>query len=253
MAAESRAPELFLACERAIERGAVIERETARDKEFAVQDWIGHRLDEAGLNYEESGRNTYPDFPLVGEPVEGFEVKSLAHPGRATTYDANSQPPSGSHHGRTVFYAFVRYPANAGTRYPVHDLVICHGDFLNPISDYEHRNESVRNWGGYGDIMIRDRKMYVVRTPYDIADGVAGNRTLILPAGWVIPDGLKSVGAIERREADQFAVGYEFDLKVSRLRTLTEPNPNAGRAHSFAAYRVEDGADDEVTLAPSRP
>jgi hypothetical protein len=253
MSAQSRAPELFRACEHAIEHGVLIERESARDKEFAAQDWVGHRLDEAGLNYEESGRNTYPDFPLVGDPLEGFEVKSLAHPGRDTTYDANSQPPSGAHHERTIFYVFVRYPADAGNRYPVHDLVVCHGDVLNPISDYEHRNENVPNWGGYGDIMIRDRKMYVVRTPYDIADGLAGSRTLILPGGWDASEDFKTVGSIERREADEFAVGYEFDLRASRLRVQTEPNPNAGRVHSFAAYRVADGSDEEVRLAPVRP
>ena len=249
--ADTRAPAFFLQCEDAVRKGVPITRETARDKEFAAQDWVRDRLDEAGLGYAESGRNTYPDFPLTGEPSEGFEVKSLAHPGRDASYDANSQPPCGVHGGRTVFYAFLRYPKNGGSAYPVHDVVVCHGDFLNPTRDYEHRNDNVPNFGAYGDIMIRDRKMYVVRTPYAIADGLAGQRTLVLPSGWRVPDGFKAVGAVERREAEEIAVGYEFDLKASRLQVISEPNPTAGKLHAFTAYRPADGDDAPVSLAAS--
>ncbi|HEY2283419.1 MAG TPA: hypothetical protein VGH60_07705 [Solirubrobacteraceae bacterium] len=246
---ETRAPTLFLQCEDAIRKDVLITRESSRDKEFAVQDWVQARLDDAGLSYEESGRNTYPDFPLTGDPPEGFEVKSLAYPGRDASYDANSQPPCGVHGGRTVFYVFVRYPRDGGNRYPVYDLVICHGDFLNPARDYEHVNDNVPNFGVYGDIMIRDRKMYVVRTPYAIAEGLAGQRTLVLPSGWAVPDSFKPVGAIERREADEVAVGYEFDLKASQLHVISEQNPTAGKVHIFRAYRPEDGTDDPVVLA----
>lgn len=180
----SRTPALFLQCEDAIRKGVFIRRESARDKEFAAQDWVHDRLDDAGLGYEESGRNTYPDFPLTGEPCEGFEVKSLAYPGREASYDANSQPPCGVHRGRTVFYVFIRYPAGAGNALAIYDLVICHGDFLNPTRDYEHRNDNVPNFGAYGDIMIRDRKMYVVRTPYAIAAAWPHNaRSFCLQAG----------------------------------------------------------------------
>lgn len=249
----SRAPRFFLQCEDAIRRDVLIMRESSRDKEFAAQDWVRGRLDEAGLNYIESGRNTYPDFPLTDEPPEGFEVKSLAHPGRDASYDANSQPPSGVHDGRTVFYVFVRYPKEGGNAYPVHDLVVCHGDFLNPARDYIHRNQNVPNFGAYGDIMIRDRKMYVVRTPYAIADGLAGRRTLILPSGWNLPAGFRAVGALERREADEVAVGYEFDLKRAQLRTISERNPNAGRPHAFMAYRLQGGDQTPVSLATTPP
>jgi len=249
----SRAPTLFLQCEEAIDRRTPIVRESARDKEFAAQDWVRDRITDAGLDYTESGRNTYPDFPLTGEPLEGFEVKSLAYPGRDASYDANSQPPCGTHNGRTVFYVFLRYPKNAGNSYPVHDLVFCHGDFLNPARDYVHRNENVPNFGAYGDIMIRDRKMYVVRTPYAIADGLAGQRTLILPADWSLPTGFKAVGALERREADEVAIGYEFNLKTSSLTVLCEPNPCAGKSHAFIAYRSSDGNDASVSLVSTPP
>lgn len=245
----TRVATVFLQCEDAIREGLPITRETARDKEFAAQDWVRDRLDDAGLGYEESGRNTYPDFPLTGEPLEGFEVKSLAYPGRDASYDANSQPPCGVHHGRTIFYVFVRYPRTNDTSYQVHDLVVCHGDFLNPARDYEHVNDNVPNFGSYGDIMIRDRKMYVVRTPYAIAEGLAGQRTLVLPQGWDVPDGFKAVGTVERREADEVAVAYQFDLKTSQLQVISEPNPNAGKLHTFTAYRPGDGDDTPVGAA----
>jgi hypothetical protein len=101
-----------------------------------------------------------------------------------------------------------------------------------------HRNENVPNFGAYGDIMIRDRKMYVVRTLYAIADGLATRRTLILPSGWDPPHGLKAVGRLERLEADEVAIGYAFDLRASRLQVMSERNPNAGKAHTFTAYRA---------------
>jgi hypothetical protein len=249
----SRAPYLFAQCDQAIRMGVPIVRASVRDKEFAAQDWLSDRLDEAGLEHLESGRNTYPDFPLRGDPPEGFEVKSLAWPGRDASYDANSQPPSGVHAGRTIFYVFIRYPKGGGSSFPVHDLVICHGDLLNPTRDYVHRNENVPNFGAYGDIMIRDRKMYVVRTPYSIAEGLAGQRTLILPSGWSAPAELQEVGSLERREAAEVAVGYRFDLKRAALQTISEPNANAGRPHTFTAYRVEKGSSAAVNLAPTAP
>lgn len=48
--------------------------------------------------------------------------------------------------------------------YPILDLVICHGDFLNADHAYVHENKSFRGFGTYGDILVRDRKMYVTPT-----------------------------------------------------------------------------------------
>jgi hypothetical protein len=50
-------------------------------------------------------------------------------------------------------------------RYPVLDLMLCHGSFLNADISYEHKNKSFRGFGSYGDILVRDRKMYVAPTP----------------------------------------------------------------------------------------
>lgn len=245
----SQVSTVFQLCVAGMDNGELISRESTRDKEFAVQDWVKARLDQGGIQHEGTGRNTYPDFPLVGEPSEGIEVKSLAYPGRHANYDANSAVPAGEHSGRTLYYLFARYPKDGETLYPVHDLVICHGDFLNPMRDYIHKNRSLKTFGAYGDIMIRDRKMYVVKTPYAIATGLTGQRTLILPAGCQTPEGLVAVGAITRVEAEKVAVGYQFDLRTNDLVTLEEHNATGGQAHTFTAYRLPGEEDPRVELA----
>ena len=73
-------------------KGKFIRRESAKDKEFHFQNWIGSRLAETKFHYELGGRNSYPDFRLVSF-TEGYEVKGLAYPGRVVNYDSNSQVP----------------------------------------------------------------------------------------------------------------------------------------------------------------
>ncbi len=173
MSCESTVFSVLSHCVRAIRDGKLIQRESSHDKEFHFQNWIRVRLDETALNYETGGRNSYPDFRMV-QVAEGYEVKGLAYPGREVNYDCNSQVPSGKHNGRTIFYIFGRYPAVPdGQSYPVLDLVICHGDFLNADHEYVHKNSSLKGFGSYGDIMIRDRKMYVAPTPFGLVSGVA--------------------------------------------------------------------------------
>ena len=66
--------------------------------------------------------------------------------------------------------------------YPVYDLILCHGSFLlNADVEYVHENKSVHGFGSYGDIMIRDRKMYVTPTPFALTTHTEGQITLILP------------------------------------------------------------------------
>lgn len=133
--------EVFARCVAAIQGHKLILRENRQDKEFHFQNWIKARLAETELNFEVGGRNTYPDFRLVTSP-NGFEVKGLAYPGREANYDCNSQIPSGSHNGRNIYYVFGRYPAEPdGDSYPVLDLVVCHGDFLNADHDYRTRTK----------------------------------------------------------------------------------------------------------------
>lgn len=248
----SAVEQVFLACERARAGGVLIQKVSDSDKEYHFQNWVQGRLDECGLNYDEPGRNVYPDFRLV-DSAEGFEVKGLAWPGREANYDSNSQVPSGVHHGREVYYVFGRYPSDVRgmSEYPVTDLVVCHGSFLNADNDYVHKNDSFRGFGSYGDILVRDRKMYVVPTPFYLATGTVGLATLIVPETFTpsSPE-LVQVGVLERREVQEVVGSYEFDLHTHKMTTHLTPNENGGRLHRFHAYRSRGlGDTQEVRLS----
>ena len=238
MSSDSTILQVFARCVEAIREGTFIHRLSKQDKEFHFQNWVSERLQESGLYYEPGGRNSYPDFRMVNF-AEGYEVKGLASPGREDNYDCNSQVPSGSHNGRTIFYVFGRYPAEPEDEsYPVTDLVICHGDFLNADRNYVHQNKHVKGFGCYGDIMIRDRKMYVAPTPFGLLSGIAYVQTLILPEGFLSTNELQRVGTLTRAEADSLVVGYEFDLRTNEMVLETIPNPSAGVEHRFEAWRL---------------
>ncbi len=242
--------DIFLQCYQAIRGGELIKRQSATDKEFHFQNWFRARLQAVDLNFEVAGRNKYPDFSLVHSP-EGFEIKGLKFPGRVASYDANSQIPTGKHNGRDIFYVFGRYPANPlrKNEYPVHDLLLCHGDFLNVDHDYVHKNKSVKGFGSYGDIMIRDRKMYVAPTPFALTQGTEGHITLILPVDYPQDDRLVHRGDLTRIECERLVVGYTFDLRTNELTADTIPNPMAGTEHRFVAYRPNGEPGPTVTVS----
>src|SRR5262249_6649889 len=218
------------------------------DKEFHFQNWVAGRLDDAGLQHDSTGRNTYPDFTLVHHP-EGYEVKGLQWPGREASYDGNSQVPTGLHNGRTIFYMFGRYPADPGdSDYPVTDLVLCHGDFLNADHTYLHKNRSFRGFGSYGDLLVRDRKMYVAPTPFALTSGTTGQATLIAPAGLALDGRLERVGELVRVETEQMVVGYTFELRTNELTPELSANPSAGKKHRFAAYRLTGMGSGVVSM-----
>lgn len=240
---------VFRQCVEAIRASVLIRRESTNDKEFHFQNWFTERLDATSLLYDQSGRNSYPDFKLVNHTV-GFELKALAYPGRDANLDSNSQVPTGTHNGRDVYYVFGRYPKRPdGNAYPVLDLVVCHGDFLNADHDYVHKNRNVKGFGSYGDIMIRDRKMYVMPTPYHLVVGSAHHRTLIVPAGTEVGPGFVRVGELVRRESSELVVGYSFDLRTNDIRPTKVPNPGAGRSHAFTAWRLLGDPTSAVTLS----
>lgn len=213
------------------------------------------------MHFEGSGRNRYPDFSLV-EFTEGYEVKGLKFPGRYITYDANSQVPSGHHNGRQICYVFGRYPIDLGPypeqdngrkRYPVVDLVICHGDFLNADHDYVHKNKKVKGFGTYGDLMIRDRKMYLAPTPFVLTEGTTGLMTLITPES-VPPDPrFEVVGNLTRTEAAKLVVRYTFDLRTNELKAETVSNPRAGTDHRFKACRLKTQTLKPVSMVSRLP
>ena len=242
--------DVFVRCAEAIGGRKLITRESRQDKEFHFQNWFKARLAETGLNFEVGGRNSYPDFRLVAT-ADGFEVKGLAYPGREANYDCNSQVPSGNHNGRTIYYVFGRYPAEPdGDTYPVLDLVVCHGDFLNADHTYVHKNKSVKGFGSYGDIMVRDRKMYVAPTPFGLTTGTAHNQTLIVPAGDALDARFAEVGRLVRREADKLIIGYTFNLRTNTLTPELLHNPSAGKEHIFRAYRLKGVRGDGVAMRP---
>ncbi|MDB5143669.1 MAG: hypothetical protein JWQ66_2382 [Mucilaginibacter sp.] len=245
--------DLFKTCALAIADSQLIQKQGNKDKEFHFQNWFEKRLQDVNINFDVPGRNSYPDFTLVDSP-EGYEIKGLAYPGREATYDSNSQVPKGKYRGRDIYYVFGRYPSKPdGDEYPVVDLVICHGNFLNAESAYEHKNKSAKGFGSYGDIMIRDRKMYVVPTPYSLADGLAHHITLILPQDVALNDeSFKVVGQLERKETDEVLTDYTFDLLTNVLSVNKMPNSSAGQIHRFTAYRLKSGPDTPVIMRSLR-
>ncbi len=255
---------VFAQCVKAIQTGKFIASASDKDKEFHFQDWVGERLDELQLSYDEPKRNTYPDFRLVHSP-EGYEVKGLESPGRIASYDSNSQVPTGMHRKRTIYYVFGTYPkdktpypreSDGMRRYPVGDFIICHGDFLNADHTYVHKNKSVKGFGTYGDILIRDRKMYVPKTPFALTAGTGGLRTLIVPAALETADPqFMEVGRLTRVEAALIVTGYSFNLVTNQIQATTIPNPNAGDVHEFIAYRLVGEPANPVSMnyAPIPP
>jgi hypothetical protein len=101
-----------------------------------------------------------------------------------------------------------------------------------------HKNRHVKGFGAYGDVMIRDRKMYVAPTPFGLLSGVAHTQTLILPEGFVSADELQRVGRLVSREAATLVIGYKFDLRTNDLLLDAIPNPAAGTEHVFEAWRL---------------
>jgi len=239
---------IFLECARAIEASELITRVSTTDKEFSFQNWFADRLKKLRLNFDEPSRNAYPDFRLVDYPV-GFEIKGLGFPGREANYDCNSQVPSGRHNGREIYYVFGRYPAQTKEKaYPVYDLVMCHGDFLNADHTYVHKNKNLKGFGSYGDMMIRDRKMYVAPTPYALTCGTERQVTFIAPNSFKEGGGLKQFGSFARIESAKLIRGYSFDMLTHELKPTHVPNPSAGTKHLFQVFRSANSSGPTVTL-----
>ena len=240
---------MFASASMAVADGFLIRRASRKDKEFHFQNWFKALLEKEKIDFDEPGRNTYPDFRLVHRPV-GYEIKGLGVPGRVTNYDCNSQVPHGVYRGRHIIYVFGRYPAKPETdTYPVFDLVFCHGSFLNADTDYVHENKSILGMGSYGDILLRDRKMYVAPTPYGLIEGVERQITLILPDSWPVDsDHLTARGSLVRTESEQVMCSYTFDLTTNELRATWRENTNAGQEHRFTAYRLASLSGPEVRL-----
>lgn len=246
---------MFAECARQLDAtGWRIRRQKGKSAAATMEKWIEacarKTYGRARNTIHDLGDNCYPDVPLAREPL-GFEVKVVKEKSRIWDFDANSHLPSGRYGGIAVYYVFFRY-SDEGSHYAILDLVICHGDFINPVHDYVHVNDNIPSFGGYGDIMIRDRKMYVAPTPIALAPGLLGNLTLIGPDGWQVPADLVKVGTLERTETDMIPTRYSFDLDDPRLIIEKRPHSGAGQTHRFAAYRCPQHDLTPVELAPPR-
>jgi hypothetical protein len=110
----------------------------------------------------------------------------------------------------------------------------------------------VKGFGTYGDIMIRDRKMYVAPTPFGLTTGTAHNQTLIVPADFRMDSRFLEVGKLVRRETEKLIVGYTFDLQTNTLKPESVDNAAAGKEHEFVAYRLKGSATEQVAMRPPR-
>ncbi len=226
--------DVFAEANTAVKEGVQIERANRSDKEFHFQNWFVGRLTALKLNYDPPRRNTYPDFRLVASP-SALNSRDWSSRAVVADFDCNSQICTGFHNGRSIYYVFGRYPKSQETKYPVLDLVICHGNFLNARHDYIHKNKSFRGFGSYGDILVRDRKMYVAPTPFGLLDGIDRQVTLILLAEEKVDDRFQHVGEIVRIETPKVVTKYTFEMRTNDLSTSEEDNPTAGTDHHFRA------------------
>ncbi len=79
-----------------------------------------------------------------------------------------------------------------------------------------------------------------------------GQVTLIVPAEYEPPSDLDCVGTLVRREARELVIGYRFDLRSNVIEPQRTANPDAGREHTFAAYRSRAAIGQPVELRPLR-
>ncbi|MFE8645910.1 hypothetical protein ACFX58_12580 [Sphingomonas sp. NCPPB 2930] len=240
---------IFLSLAHGFHNAVPIVRASQQDKEYHFQNWVKRRIEAVGLQYQEISRHGYPDFVLA-DHLSGYEVKGLAHPGRVADFDCNSRLPLAECDGRTIYYIFGRYPNVREQEFPVFDLVLCSASFLNAETENTNTNQSFRGAGSYGDILIRDRRMYVCATPYSLVDGTSGKATLIVERDIEnAPEALVRVGTLQRTEALEVVTGYSFDLQVNELTSNRGLNPNAGRAHEFSVYQIRGHDDGPVALS----
>ena len=125
---------------------------------------------------------------------------------------------------------------------------MCHGDFLNADHSYVHKNKNLKGFGSYGDMMIRDRKMYVAPTPYALTSGTERQVTFIAPDSFTPGDGLKSCGEFIRTETPKLIRGYSFDMLTHELTPTHIDNPNAGVEHPFKVFRASNSTGPIVGL-----
>lgn len=140
-----------------------------KDRKELFSDWF-----EDGIPYPIThlGANDHPDAIIHDV---GFELKSLKTNGQI---QFNSTIPTGrfNHKGREgeCYYAIARYVEDRSFG-QLHDFTITYGDFFNFDHDFahSHMNAQEKNFGDYGDGVVRYRKMYSFPSPIQTVKGVS--------------------------------------------------------------------------------
>ncbi|TKH04814.1 hypothetical protein FC682_11785 [Peribacillus simplex] len=140
-----------------------------KNQKELFSDWF-----EDGIPYPIThlGANDHPDTIIQNV---GFELKSLKTNGQI---QFNSTIPTGRFHHRSVdgecYYAIARYVEDRSFG-QLHDFTICYGDFFNFDHEFAHAhmNSQEKNFGDYGDGVVRYRKMYSFPTPTKQVPGVS--------------------------------------------------------------------------------
>lgn len=222
------------------------------DKEYHIQDWVEQRAIEAGCETKVQGRNSYPDFWMsLDDTTIGNEVKSLAHysngrPARRDV-DFNSTAPQPRVNSRDCFLTFVLYRQESSDT-PLHGRVttLCLTDIslLNADRDFLALNLSVKQFGSYGDGMIRNRRMYRFLHPVTLLEGfgieIRDRSTLILPESSLdrveaSRDGLVKIGSIERTTVPQRLASYRVNVRTGEIQpTFVEQQPQS--VHRFEVW-----------------
>lgn len=91
--------------------------------------------------------------------------------------------------------------------------------------------------------------MYVTPTPFALTEGTTGLVTLILPYDITADNRFKCAGELNRVEADEIIIGYNFDLRDNKINSKKIKNENAGKEHNFKAFRLKSQSDKVVNLS----
>jgi hypothetical protein len=73
--------------------------------------------------------------------------------------------------------------------------------------------------------------------------------TLILPSDITADKRFKCVGELNRIEADEIIIGYDFELRDNKINSKKTRNENAGKEHKFKAFRLKSQSNRAVILS----
>jgi len=243
---ETNCSNIFLKMVDGVRREIRMTPRSANDKEYFAQDWFAERLEEAGVAFQQQGRNSYPDFLVTSpDPHEGYEVKSLAftrgRPARRDI-DFNSTIPSGRKDGQDIFLVFFLYTGSGNDPRTVHSFSLAHADLINAdhqVAD-EHVNVAIHEFGSYGDGFVRNRKMYVFPHPITIDPDGLDHHRLIVPAEWALDSPqLRQVTTIDRVVVADAVESYTIRLYGrGEAEVDKRPSAGAGTARRFNVYEA---------------